>query len=276
MTVFEKIIYLLQARMTTPASYGIFHIISFILAISLGIFLISKFRNASDKALHTILAICWSLMVISEIYKQFVFSLSSDGTNATWQYLWYAFPFQFCSTPLYALPFVIFMKEGKIRDCVMSFLATFSFFAGIAVMIYPNDVYMDMIGINVQTMLHHGMQLSLGMFLFAYNRRRFDLRFYLKGIPVFAAFSVTAMLLNEIAYFWVLPTFDPEATFNMFYVSPHFDCTLPILSIVYQHIPYPAFLALYILGFSLVAFIIYGLEIGVLKLTRLCRSYVKK
>ena len=48
-----------------------------------------------------------------------------------------------------------------------------------------------------------------------------------------------------------------DETFNMFYISPYFDCTLPILSEIYKQVPYIAFLGIYIVGFVLAAFIIY-------------------
>jgi hypothetical protein len=61
-----------------------------------------------------------------------------------------------------------------------------------------------------------------------------------------------------------------DETFNMFFISPHFPCTLPVLSGIYGKIPYPAFLLLYLVGFALIAAIILGAEIGVAALIRKC------
>ena len=52
----------------------------------------------------------------------------------------------------------------------------------------------------------------------------------------------------------------------MFYVGPYFDCTLPLLSIVYPKVPYICFILLYILGFVLISYIIYIVEKGIYKL----------
>ena len=52
----------------------------------------------------------------------------------------------------------------------------------------------------------------------------------------------------------------------MFFISPHFDCTLPVLSIIYPKVPYIGFLIIYILGFSIVAGIVNLIYFGIYKL----------
>ena len=44
-------------------------------------------------------------------------------------------------------------------------------------------------------------------------------------------------------------------TFNMFYISPFYPCTLPVLNIIYEKTPYIVFLLCYILGFLLAGYI---------------------
>lgn len=261
MNFFEKIVYFLKADMEVPPSYGAWHITSFVLMLALAAVLVWKFKDSDDKTLRRILLIAWVAMVVSEIYKQVVFSMESDGVTATWSYQWYAFPFQFCSTPLYLLPILIFAKDGKVRNAVMAYMATFSLFAGLAVMIYPNDVFIGIIGINVQTMLHHGLQVVMGVLLVAYNRHHLNKRFFAWCMIVFSILATVAMLMNIVVHN-LLPTQD----FNMFYISPYFDCTLPVLSSIYPAVPYPAFLVIYILGFALLSAAVYAIEKGIVTL----------
>ena len=47
------------------------------------------------------------------------------------------------------------------------------------------------------------------------------------------------------------------STFNMFFISPYFPCTLPVLSEIYPVVPYPVFLLLYVLGFITLGFIFF-------------------
>jgi len=264
MNTFEKIVYALQADMETPATFGLWHIISFVLMIGLCVLLLWRFGNASDKTLRYILLITWGVVFLAEVYKQIVFSFDFDGTTASWSYTWYAFPFQFCSTPLYALPLAAFLKEGKVRSAVLTFLSTFSLFAGLAVMIYPNDVFISLIGINVQTMLHHGSQVVIGVLIAYHERHRIGKRQFLHGVTVFAAFALIAMVLN-IAMHYIHLAHGIDATFNMFFISPFHDCTLPVLSIFYPLLPYPLFLICYLIGFSLVAALIYGIQYIIIK-----------
>lgn len=143
-------------------------------------------------------------MLVLEIYKQLIYSVSEVGGSAVWDYQWYAFPYQLCSTPLYLLPFVAFMKEGKTRDSIMSFLSTFAMFGGLAVFIYPNDVFISTIGINIQTMVHHGLQIVLGIYFMVYNRKKLNWMYFLRGVYVFGAMLGIAMLLNIVLYHTVM------------------------------------------------------------------------
>ena len=157
------------------------------------------------------------------------------------------------------MPFIIFLKDGKIRNAFISFFATFSFFAGFAVMLYPNDVFINMIGINLQTMIHHGTQVALGVLLVAHNRKRMNKRYFVGSLVVFYIFAAIAMILNEIVHNHLVQIGANDA-FNMFYISPYHDCTLPVLANIYKMVPYPVFLIIYLIGFAVVSLIIFGLE----------------
>ena len=209
-------------------------------------------QNADEKIIRRVLLVFWLLMLTTELYKQIVFTMDSDGLNATWDYAWYAFPFQLCSTPLYVLPFAVFLPEGKARDACLCYLATFSLFGGLAVMIYPGNVFIRMIGINMQTMLHHGSQVVIGVLLAARCHSRFGNQHYLGSLTVFGVLATVAMGLNASVYH-LLRAAGLDDTFNMFYISPYFDCTLPLLSDIYKLLPYPVFLVLYLTGFAAIA-----------------------
>lgn len=262
MNFFEKIVHFFSAEMTTPTNYGIWHIISLLLVIGLTVFLCVKFKDCKDKTFRRIILISWVVILVLEIYKQIVFSFDWDGNIATWDFEWYAFPFQLCSMPLYLLPFVAFLKDGKVRDSIMSFLATFAFFGGLATMLYPNNVFISTIGINIQTMVHHGLQVVLGIFIFVYNRKKFNLKFFLLGIIPYVILVAIAMMSNLIM-FRVL-----SEEFNMFYISPYYECVLPLLGDIQKAVPYVVFLLTYILGFVLVACLMYLIMRGIYKLTQ--------
>ena len=255
MNLFEKIVYsLARHTMETPPSYGWFHLTFLFVVIlaTVGV-CIWFYRHPNNKALRRFLFVCWVVILLFEVGKQLVFSLSLDPETqeAVWDYQWYAFPFQLCSSPLYLLPFAVFLKEGKARQGVCAFLATFSLFGGIVVFLYPNDVFISIAFVNVQTMIHHGVQIIVGVLLLTHYRKELNFKRFSYGLGVYGVIIATAMLLNE-----VVPRYIDEP-FNMMYISPYFPCTLPILSTIYSLAPYPIFLLIYLLGFS-------GIAIGIL------------
>ena len=255
MNLLENFLLFLDSKMTTPTGYGLFHIIFLLIVTITTFFLCKYFKDCSESTFKKIILITWIIIFTLEIYKQVIFSFNYDNQNITWDYQWYAFPFQLCSTPLYILPFIFLSKNGKIQQAAISYTATFALFGGIAVMIYPGDVFIETIGINFQTMIHHGSQVVIGIFCLIHERKRFNFKYYAKGILVFLILLTIAVTSNIIVYN-IFQKLSIDETFNMFYVGPYFPSTLPILSSIYPVVPYIVFLLLYTIGFILISYII--------------------
>ena len=249
MKFINKLISLIDVWGPTPKLYGWYHLLCLALTVALTIFLIRKFKDCDDKTFRKMILITWIIILVFEAYKQVVTSFNTEA--GTWKYLWYYFPFQFCSSPLYVLPFVAFLKDGKVRDAFISFTMSFAFFGGLVVMLYPGDVFQGCVGINIQTMVHHASQVIMGIFVAVHQRKKFSKGFFLSAITVFAAIVAIAIGFNIVGHILI-----PEQGLNMFFVGPYVPSALPIFSIIYPLIPWPVFLAIYILGFSLVAMLI--------------------
>ena len=267
MELLKNIYGILTAELGVPKTFGVYHFICVAAVIALTVFVCKRFKDCSEKTVNRIAAIVWIVIVTLEVYKQIVFSLYLTDGRFSWDYSWYAFPFQFCSSPLYILPFIAFCKNARLREFCIAYMMTFSLFAGIAVFCYPNDVFTDMAGINLQTMVHHGSQILMGVFLGVRYRDKLNLKFFRGGAIVFVAMVFVAMLLNIVAYH-AFGAFGIDETFNMFFISPYFDCTLPLLSIVWAKVPYLVFVCIYFFGFILCALLIYGVIYGFNKLAK--------
>ena len=265
MNFFEKVVNFLVPTMAVPPAYGVFHLTSVLLVLIFTLYFALRHKNTEDGKVRRVLLVFWIVIMILEVYKQIAFAFNYNGGDPIWDYAWYVFPFQFCSTPHYILPFIIFLKEGKIRDAFIAFLCSFSLLAGISVMVMPGDVLCYLSIINVQTMFHHGSQVLLGVWLAVLNRKKLSLRFFLSGIAVFISLVCVAMILNVIVYRAMLSHGSVE-TFNMFFISPYFPCTLPVLSDIFAVAPYPVFLLAYLFAFSLGATVIYLIAIGIRRL----------
>lgn len=248
-SIFEQLLAFLDGKMTAPTSYGWFHILCLALVVVGCVIVFLKARNISDKQLDLVLLSVASALFLLEVYKQLNYSY--DWEADSWGYQWYAFPFQFCSTPMYVMFAAVFIKNEKARRSMYAFLATYGLFAGTAVMIYPNDVFTKTIGVNVQTMVHHGSMIVIGVLMYVSGRAKLNHKTVLYGLPTFAILTASAMTMNILYEFFG----DPEQTFNMFYISPYYDCTLPVLSIIYPLVPYPVFLVIYTFGFTLAGYV---------------------
>ena len=250
-----------------PTNYGWFHLLFVVLVIAITTLLIIFFRNSDDKVFKRIALIGWIIMVVFEIYKQIVFSCEVTDSGVVWHYNWGSFPFQLCSTPLYTLPFIAFMKDDKWRDAFVSYTSTFAMFGGLVVFLYPNDVFnTDTAGVWVQTMVHHGLQIILGIFFAVHQRKKLGFGYLIKAIPVFAVCLIIACVMNEIG----------GDALSMFYVSRFVPNHLPILSAVYSSVPWIVFILSYLIGFCICAGLVLYAIVGCIKLANYIKEKRKK
>ena len=241
---------------TIPKTFGLYHIAALIVLVVATVFAVKYLKNVPEKTFRRFVLAIWIVLVIGEIYRQISFSLKLVGGEFVWNYQWYIFPFQLCSSPLYAFPVIVFLKEGKLRDAFLSFLALWSFFGGLAVMIYPGDVFCASLGINIQTMVHHSSQVLVGVLIAVRNYKKMNARYFLGGLYVYLGFLTVAMALN-IGVQNYLDANNIDGVINMFYISPYHACTLPVLSAIQAATSWAVLFPTYVLGFVVVALIIF-------------------
>ena len=263
MNFLMKVLTVLDFEMVKPEMYGWFHILWLFLTAVATVLLCWLFKEGTEKQAKRIVFITALIVIVMEIYKQINYTFTiSDGTiNADYQ--WYIFPFQFCSMPMFVGFLAGVLKKGKVRDALLAFLATYAVFAGTSVMLYPSTVFIKTIGINIQTMFCHGSMIVVGVYLLYTGYVKVKLSTILKAMPVFAVAVSTAAVLNEIANACGI---NETETFNMFFISPHCEPSLPVYSIVQQYVPFPLSLVIYILGFTAAAFIILAIAVAVKKM----------
>lgn len=249
--------------MTRPEPYGWFHLTFFALSILGGILLCKFFKEGTEKQVRTVILTVAITVTVLEIYKQINYTFVSDGTTVVTDYQWYIFPWQFCSMPMYVGLLAGATKQGKLHDALCAFLATYAVFAGCCVMFYPVSVFIETIGINVQTMICHGSMITVGMYLLYTGYVKAEQKTMLKALPVFCVAVGIAVGLNEIAH---IAGITERETFNMFFVSPHEDPSLPVYSMVQGIVPYPWCLLIYVTAFSLAAYIILLAVMGIKKI----------
>ncbi len=256
MDFLANIVSFLGTTCNVPSAWGSFHLIFLILLVPTAIFLCIKLKGASDGTLRRVFLALWIILIIGEIYREFIMGASVENGVVKYSFQWYLFPFQICSAPLYALPLVVFLPDGKVRNAVCAYMMTFSFFGGLAVMFLPGDVLCHIVGVNIQAMVHHGSQVIIGFVLAVRYNSKNNFKYFLGAIYSFVAVLAVAMTLNITVHNALLAAGRSD-TFNLFFISPYHGCHLPLLSLVRDAAPYPVFLLTYILGFSLIAAIMF-------------------
>ena len=257
----ENILRILDASMPKPELYGWFHIVS-LLMTGLVTFILCRYsKKLQPRKVVLITAIIVSFL---EIYKQINYSFSyTDGI--TFDYQWYAFPFQFCSTPMYIGLLAGLTRRGKIHDAANAYLATYAVFAGVCVMLYPATVFIGTIGINIQTMICHGSMIAVGVYLLYCGYVKIEHKTVLRAIPVFAICVAMACVMNETAYRTGLLE---RETFDMFFISPYGTPSLPVYSLVQGVVPFPWCLVIYIAAFTLAAYLMLLIAMGIKTLAK--------
>ena len=254
----------LDTGMTTPTMYGWFHLLWFALSIAAGVLLCRWKPNPDERFMRKLLLIVSLVVIVLEVYKQINYTFTYDGQTITADYQWYAFPFQFCSTPMY-IGLLAGLTRGKWHDALCTYLGTFSLFAGLCVMFYPATVFISTIGINIQTMICHGSMVTIGIYLLYTGYVKPAHKTILKAIPVFVALVLLAAVMNEIAHASGL--LETEE-FNMFFISPYCAPSLPVYSLVQAVVPFPWCLFIYVAAFSLASYLILLAAIGLRRLLK--------
>ena len=247
---FEKLLQALDAQMTEPTPFGLFHLFFLAVIIGLCVFIVCKCRNISEKSLRTVLIATGVTLIALEIYKQF--NVAYDWEEDTWSYPWSAFPFQFCSTPLYVMPLAALVKRETLRSRLYTFLASYCFVAGTMVMLLPSTVFTETIGLNIQTMVHHGAMIVIAVLLLASNTTALNRKSLKGALPVFLVLCTIALIMNG----FFIAFGDGEQNFNMFYISPTGEPPMDILVTLLDYIPYPIYLCGYLFFFTLGAYLV--------------------
>lgn len=249
-----KVLEIMDAQMKVPRVYGFFHLVFFVLSIVAGIVLCRVYKNPDEKFVRKYLLVLSIGLILFEIYKQINFSFSYEN-GISFNYQWYAFPFQFCSTPMYVGLMAALFKKGKMHDVLCSYLASYALFAGLCVMLYPATVFRGTIGINVQTMVWHGSMITTALFLLGSGYVKAELKTVFKALPVFLSFVVVAIIMNEIAFRAGLLNVTGEK-FSMFYISPYTTSTLPVYKSLQQVVPFPLCVIVYVVVFTAAAYLL--------------------
>ncbi len=250
MKVLADILKILKTTGERPTPFGAFHI--FWLLVTSGVILIvcKRVETPSEKHIRRLLLIISLAVVILEIYKQIVFSFTFDGVRFIFNYKWHIFPWQFCSTPMFAGMAAAIIKNKKLHYMLCCYLSSYGLAAGLLTMATGSSLFSNIIGVNIQTMVCHGSMVVVGVFLLSSGYVKAGNETIRAAIPPFLIGAVVAMVLNQVAFLLGIP--DGEV-FNMYFISPYFPEDQPLLAPIRRFLPDPIFQILYLAAFTVLA-----------------------
>lgn len=260
-----SVLQFLDLSMEKPEPYGAFHLVSFAFYILMAVLLCATHKKGDMRRVHRVVQITAVVTLILEIYKQINYGFRVVDGSIVFDYAWYAFPWQFCSTPMYVGLLAAVTRRGAFHRSMCAYLATFSVFAGVCVMFYPITVFISTIGINIQTMFCHGSMITVGVYLLYSGYVKLEHKTILRALPVFLSAVGIAMVLNELANVTGLLQTDE---FNMFFISPYCEPSLPVYSLIQPLLPYPVCLLIYVGCFTLAAYLVLLAAMGISRLGR--------
>lgn len=260
MNLFEKVLYFLQGTMERPEPFGCFHLLWIVLTI-VSIFILYKLRKYyNEKQLKIVLAIYGCIALVLELTKQIIWAFNYDPvTNLiTWEYEWYAAPFQLCTTPIFVSLICLFLKKNKLRDSLLSYMAFITIMGGLITIIIPDSCFVETIEVNIHTMWLHCGSFVVSVYLLMSGEVELKKKNLLNAFLTFLVFVLIAEMLNIGIYNSGILNGD---TFNMFYISPYFISDLPVFNTLQENLPFILFLLVYISCIFIGSIIIYNCTI---------------
>ena len=269
---FERFLGALNKEMDEPSLFGWFHWLWIALTLLSCVLVCLYGKNLSAKHVRVIVGSTAILLLTLETYKQL--DAAYHFTEDTWTYNWAAFPFQFCSTPMYIMALAAVWKKGKVQSALYSFLATYGTFAGLIVLAYPESVFGSYLFSNLQTMIHHCAMIIIGVLLFASGCAKIEHKTVLYGAPVFVVLLLLAFLMNTLYAQYG----DLSYNFNMFYIAvyPHTHAPLAFLDELMRAVPYFLVPIGYALGFTAAGWGIAAIGMLVVKINKSVTSVRNK
>ena len=252
----DRLIHFFQYQVEEPGLFSLFHIVFLVIIVSMTVFISIRFKNCSEKTYKKIILICWIICLIMESIKQIVKSFVY-GSPSYFKYSFYDLPFHLCSLIYYIAPVLIFVKREKASfpyDSLSWFMAIFSLFGGVIVILFNSIVMSTLLYTNIQTMIHHGIQVLLGVFIVTWNRKRLNIYSFLKSLVILSVYTILAILINVL----ITPV---SNGIDMFYVNPYEVSVIPVINEIHRNVGFIPYLMVYLLLIILMGFITYMVEV---------------
>lgn len=261
---------LLAAIRWNPKPFGVYHFLWIILTAAVCVLLCKLFASKHDDDTdERVIFSIGLILAFGEIFKQIYLTVQTGYYN------WGEFPYQFCSTSMFVAFLIPFVKNKKIKEGMYVFLGFFGLLAGVSAMIETSGIFNKAyLPIMIHSTLWHSSMVILGVYAIVARGYGRKFRELIKGVLVYIASVVFAIVLNEVFYYTIFSKGEsPRGNHcNLFFISSHYNSSLVVFKDIQPRVPYPIYILIYILAFCIGASAIWG----IVKLIRLIIEGAKK
>ena len=235
----------------TPQMFGVFHIAA-LAVIALGC--IGAFfwlRRLDEGRLLRLIWILGAVMLAMEVWKQ----------GFSWVYvydrrinMWF-FPWQLCSMAMYCA-FAVRFVRGQRQNTLLVFLSTFSLFAAVVALAVPSDMLRPYVLLTVHGFLYHGLMIVLALAAMLVVCRRESVRFA-PAVRLFLWMAAVAEVINVVSHRLIG---DIHREPNMFFITPYYESTQPVLHEIAVALGIPAEIVIYLTAIALISYGLFRAE----------------
>jgi len=184
----------------------------FFVGITLSILLAWRLRKLSEKQNRKLLMGLGLFLILFEIYKItfryfIVYNCDLDS-------MWWLFPFQLCSIPMYLCLIAPLLKNKTVSGAMYDFMLAFNLFGGFIAFIEPSGLIHNYWTLTIHAFLWHMTLVFIGLYLGFSGRAGVKLENYKRAVLLYLILCAIAFGIN--CAFWRVS----GGTMNNFYIGP--------------------------------------------------------
>lgn len=233
--------------MQPPEAYGPFHLIFWSVGLLLSFTAAFLLRKTSERANRYLLFGIGLFLALAELYKQLFYTFYIGGGK----YPFDRFPFQLCSIPMYVCLVVPWLKEGRLKQTLYTFAASFGFMGGFVSYFSPESMCLSYVTLTLHSFTWHMLLVFIGLYLFFTGRAGKTKKDFLFALIAYLVCCFIAFLINVACYH------TDGADVNMFFVGPK-PSPLVICRDIVAKFGWPVNTLVYVCTLSLCAFAFYS------------------
>ena len=230
---------------------GILHLIFVALAVAINIAVFYYVRDKGEDHLLNLLWVLGLIMLIAEVFKQWFCYKYIYGEQISLIY----FPWQLCSIAMY-LSFAVKYLKGKSQDAALVYLCSFSLLGAIMALAFPGGMLLEGSVFMIHSFIYHALIISESIIAVEILKKRERPSF----LPSLWLFFITAAIAESINVLGKLIINDPSREPEMFYISPFYPTSQPILSDIAGKIGVLPEVVLYMCSLILASYLIFLAE----------------